>query len=352
MSKMDLRSPRETEPLADLTTATPAEIDVRLEALQYESARLAQEIVRDAQSIYSYTNTRDPDSKPRFRDTREVVEFDEAKRRAEEAVAVDKANEGKAYEDRAPLPHGVQAYYADYLAKALTDLAEHRAQYAANQAEQAPLKDEYHRRGGWTRAFLVLNSNGHVHSSQHCSTCFEPRWNSSGILVYEGTSYGWLPTLSGHDEAEIVEKAGSDACTVCYPSAPVDVLKRERTIFHGSEIEAKEARDAERARRDAKRTEKEAKRLIDPDTGENLRDPSRYEIASEVTAKSVYVNAAAKIIAVEQGLYRWGDGDVTKEKAYVEAFLRASAAKHGKPESEIVAELAKKVTARVKRDYR
>jgi len=37
----------------------------------------------------------------------------------------------------------------------------------------------------WTRAFLVINSNGHVHSSMDCSTCFAT------------TRYNCAPTASG-----------------------------------------------------------------------------------------------------------------------------------------------------------
>jgi len=65
---------------------------------------------------------------------------------------------------------------------------------------------------GWTRAFLVTNSNGHVHSSMNCSTC-----NRNG----KATTFAWVTDFSDHDEAQIVAAAGWRACTVCYPTAPV-----------------------------------------------------------------------------------------------------------------------------------
>jgi hypothetical protein len=95
----------------------------------------------------------------------------------------------------------------------------------------------------WTRAFLVLASNGHVHKNRDCSTCFPT------------TRYNWLVQYSNDDENTIVEDAGQDACTVCYPSAPADVLNRPSRIVTADKIakaEAKAERDAKKAARIAK----------------------------------------------------------------------------------------------------
>lgn len=95
----------------------------------------------------------------------------------------------------------------------------------------------------WTRAFLVINSNGHVHSSLDCSTCFPT------------TRYTWLIQYSNDDENTIVEDAGKDACTVCYPSAPADVLNRPSRIVTADKIakaQAKAEREAKKAERIAK----------------------------------------------------------------------------------------------------
>jgi hypothetical protein len=95
----------------------------------------------------------------------------------------------------------------------------------------------------WTRAFLVINSNGHVHSSMDCSTCFAT------------TRYNWLVQYSNDDEKTIVEDAGQDACTVCYPSAPAEVLNRPSRIVTADKIakaQAKAERDAKKAERIAK----------------------------------------------------------------------------------------------------
>jgi hypothetical protein len=95
----------------------------------------------------------------------------------------------------------------------------------------------------WTRAFLVLASNGHVHSSMDCSTCFST------------TRYNWLVQYSNDDENTIVEDAGQDACTVCYPSAPADVLNRPSRIVTADKVakaQAKAERDAKKVARIAK----------------------------------------------------------------------------------------------------
>lgn len=121
-----------------------------------------------------------------------------------------------------------------------------RAKMDEVKAAQEPFNAEY-AEVRWTRAFLVLNTGGHVHSSRACSTCFAT------------TQYGWLPQVSGMDEAQVVEYAGSDACTICYPSAPVEALSRFRSVFHASEVEAQQAREARaaaKAERDAKKAEK------------------------------------------------------------------------------------------------
>lgn len=127
----------------------------------------------------------------------------------------------------------------------------------------------------WTRAFLVINSNGHVHSSMDCSTCFAT------------TRYNWLIQYSNDDENTIVEDAGKDACTICYPSAPAEVLNRPSRIVTADKIAKAQAK----AEREAKREAKLAKQKADAPTksGEFLyftEDRYTTEIRTERTAVS------------------------------------------------------------------
>lgn len=112
-------------------------------------------------------------------------------------------------------------------------------------AQADPFDAEFLARGGWTRAFLVNNAGGHVHKSMACSTCFFD------------TEFCWMVEYSGKDEAQIVEAAGVRACTVCYPSAPVEVLGRPTQMFTPDEV----AKAAARVEREAKRAAKDAAKV-------------------------------------------------------------------------------------------
>jgi hypothetical protein len=147
--------------------------------------------------------------------------------------------------------------------------------------EAVPFNAEFDRRGGWTRAFLVID--GHVHSSMHCASC------------YPTTSYGWLPEVSGHDEAEIVDLAGEGACTVCYPSAPVSALAKPQRLWTAAQREERAARDAEKVARQAKKVEKG---LLPDGSAMELRwQPEGSRWAEH---KSLKTARAAELFVVEQ----------------------------------------------------
>ena len=148
---------------------------------------------------------------------------------------------------------------------------------------------EVYKQDPWTRAFLVINSNGHVHSSMECSTCFDT------------TRYNWLVQYSNDDEATIVSDAGETACTVCYPSAPAEVLNRPSTIVTADKVAKAQAK----AERDAKREARIAKEKANAPTksGEFLAiKDGRYTqyIKTERTAvsefKSYYSRSQDKIV--------------------------------------------------------
>jgi hypothetical protein len=105
----------------------------------------------------------------------------------------------------------------------------------------ADIKELNKKYTGWTRAFLVLNSNGHVHKSMECNTCFPT------------TRYLWVTDLSDENEDKIIELAGEMACTVCYPNAPSEYLSKKCQIEDPNVVEAREARAEAKAKREAKR---------------------------------------------------------------------------------------------------
>jgi hypothetical protein len=184
--------------------------------------------------------------------------------------------------------------------------------------EMAPYIAEFQRRGGWTRAFLVVtNGDGHVHRSQACHTC------------YPTTQFHWVTDFSGHDEAEIVDAAGERACTICYPTAPAEVLNRPTAIFSKDE----EAKRAAREEREAKRAAKAALEVIDPVTGKTLFKTERgatNEIASHLDAYARYEN------------------DEYLEKA--KKIVAAVAAKRGTDPADLLDELLAKATAKFRKE--
>jgi len=205
----------------DITTATPVEIDTELARIYGEIAKA--EARRDAgwNSVERAAHTY---LKKAYRERVTAAEVRDV------LVEVVEEGQGKGYTEDQIRRNFAQ--YEDSIARIETLFV----------TEVQPLDEEFARRGGWTRAFLVNNSNGHVHRSRRCST------------TYPTTQWLWLPEFSGHDETEIVEKAGERACTVCYPSAPVEVLSRPTQIFTPDEIEKQRARverEAAKAARDA-----------------------------------------------------------------------------------------------------
>lgn len=135
-------------------------------------------------------------------------------------------------------------YYADRIPGLNAELEQAEAAEWAAIAETVPHQTEWNRRGGWTRYFLVDNANGHVHPDTNCSTCFPT------------TQYAFLPEQSGLTAPELVELAGEKACTVCFPWAPVDTLRRSTKLEAPARKAAREAREAKAAAAAAKKAAK------------------------------------------------------------------------------------------------
>lgn len=192
----------------------------------------------------------------------------------------------------------------------------------------------------WTRAYLVTNTNGHVHKNQKCSTCFP------------STNYQWLIQYSGSPEEEIVSDAGQDACTVCYPSAPAEVLNRPSVIVTEEKLE-KEARKNERA--EAKKV-REAKRIASAPTvdGSELLVADGWkkqngdfrveELKTERTARIWYVDKAESLALYDTK----PEDEVAVIRESLEKILSALAGKHGVSVDAVRADLDKKVAKRVK----
>lgn len=198
-----------------------------------------------------------------------------------------------------------------------------RAQTQAELKKVAEQKNTYYRRLGeleaiydkhrWSRCYLVVAYNGHLHSSKDCCTC------NKGDLP---TRFCWWTELSGLTEEELVKENGELCCSVCYPSAPVDETKNEVLlnkvcdwIKKGQVPERLVKEDTfyrevyqiakNRMERQRKREAKLAAGLIDPVTGRFLVLPYNVckavkldTLRSEYGGYSVRTNSTRKLAVV------------------------------------------------------
>jgi len=189
---------------------------------------------------------------------------------------------------------------------------------------------------GWSRAYLVSNTNGHIHSSTDCSTCFID------------TRFVWLTDLSGQDRLEIAGLAGERACSVCFPDAPSEYFLRKCQLEDPAVVKAREERNAAKAVREAKRI---AIGITNPDGSpvKVRRQLSKYleELKTERTAQIWLVDSLlwiAEFNEVKQShQVEWKA--ILEED--VEIVLIALAFKRGQEVEEVRAELQAKVAKKI-----
>lgn len=224
-------------------------------------------------------------------------------------------------------------------------IAEYTPLLASANATQKECNAEYYRRNGWTRFWIVINSNGHIHSSMNCTTCFPT------------TQYGWLPNLSGSTNAEVVELAGMSACTICFPDAPVEFRNRPSQIEEPAKKAAREAREAAKAEKEAKAA---VKAIANPD-GSVIKLSGRFgdRIKTVAEAQRVFVNNLESIILDETKRYVMPNREYLAEMKVDNGILLTAIA-HKRSiltstvvtEEEVLAEMTKKANVKIKRDWK
>lgn len=218
------------------------------------------------------------------------------------------------------------------LAKAQNETIPLTAQY--NQCQ-----DEFNRRGGWTRFWIVTNATGHIHSSMSCSTCFPT------------TQYAWLPDLSGMNDAQVVELAGKMACTNCFPDAPVETRNRPSQI---EEPERKAAREEREAKAAAKAEKIALKAIANPD-GSEIKLAGKWgdRITTEYSAQQTFSKNLVSLILHDTGQHTIGNLDYVAEmRADNAVLLTALAHKRGTTEAEQLELSTKKAKATIKKDWK
>lgn len=167
----------------------------------------------------------------------------------------------------------------DDLADAIEDLANLKA-------ASLPYENEYVRRGGWNRYFLVLSDNGHIHRSMSCSTC-----NREGVA----TRFSRKIEFSGKDEKDLTDEIGPNACTVCFPWA--------ETIRMDFEAAERQRKTDERAAKGAEKARIAAEKGITTPEGEKLfsgKDNASYDVCKTLRAAEIATTDALVDLIVLQ----------------------------------------------------
>lgn len=230
--------------------------------------------------------------------------------------------------------YGTNSYYASRIEEKEIEVSKAEVALAELKEKLATLNGFY---TGWSRAFLVRNSNGHIHKSRECVTCFDT------------TQYVWLTEMSGRDELEIAYLAGEKACTICYAHAPSAYFLRECGLEDPEVVEARRIRQARKAEIEAKR---QKTGIWNPD-GTPLKvyeygfSNYKSEIKAERTAQSVAVNLMVGL----QSLHR-EPREIERSTDAVDTILIALANKRGTSVEEQRSLIQEKVDAQIKRNKR
>jgi hypothetical protein len=290
---------REQSSQEDVTKKTPVDIDTKLSEIYDNYYKAKAEVTSLQKSIATTKQRMDPSY--RFYRARDVPTYERS----------------------------LNSMTADL------EKAEQKQDAIMNKA--TPYEAEYQRRGRWTRAFLVDNASGHVHKSMDCSTC------------YSSTEFTWLPEYSGQEESGIVQDAGEAACTVCYPSAPVEGLKRKSVIESPARKEARLERETAKAERDKKAADKG---ITNPD-GSVLKLAGKYGdvIKAARTAEITAVSTRVDLIVNEKNPDYWRSEVLEERQHNYATLITALAHKAGTSEDEIVAQVEKKAQAKYKKEW-
>lgn len=326
-------------PLDNLSTATPVEIDTELARLYGENADARFKSAQAASSLH-YAADDEYNTRYNPRSGWKMALIDVI-----EAVRVVAAGE---------------TYKATEAQRALDSYTAAHQKVMEIREAMSPLNAEYRRRP-WTRAFLVQNAGGHVHSSMECSTCFDT------------TQFAWMTAYSDKPEVEIVEAAGEKACTVCYPSAPVDVLSRPTKMFGPEQIAAQAARE-ERATAKAAREAKKIEKGLTADGSEFVveyveKNAPTWKRGADGRDHHVYADRIRReFFKTEAAASQWVVSHLVNEKTRapqyphtaltdgekgaIATIIEAMATKHGISTQDVLKDLDRKVEAKIKRDAR
>lgn len=197
---------------ARLAGLTPPQIDALHVALDAEFNRLDLHIARTWELLYGSVRVdKRPVSTGRGYRQEYILTRDQLEDHARDLVA-GRAEVSPALYRYDPMLNTEKgrAHYLAKIAGHLDTMTAHRADFAAlADGPQQILRDEFGRRGGWSRFILCTNADGHIHNSWGCGT------------LQPTTPLVRLPELSGLTERDAVRAHGTVLCSHCFRSAPI-----------------------------------------------------------------------------------------------------------------------------------
>ncbi len=228
--------------------------------------------------------------------------------------------------------YSTMSYYASAKEQKEIELAKTEEALAELKEKLATLEAMY---TGWSRAFLVRNSNGHIHKTRSCVTCFDT------------TNFVWLTEMSGRDELEIAYLAGEKACTVCYSHAPSAYFLRECGLEDPEVVEARRIRQARKAEIEAKR---QKTGIWNPDgTPLKVYEYAFSNYKSEIKAERTAQSTAVNLLVGVQSMHREPE-QIERSKDAIETILIALAHKRGTSVEEQRTLIQTKADAQIKKN--
>jgi hypothetical protein len=201
-----------------------------------------------------------------------------------------------------------------------------------------PLREEFIRRGGWTRWYLV--PDGHLHYDISGNRC-------SRIPT---TDHYWMTEHSGRSAAEMIELAGDRVCTTCFPDAPV--APRPATARFMTPTEAERA-----AYREAQARKRVAAKAAQPTTPEGgvlytVYTAANGELRNENVVKTL-VAARRQLMENATSLAIWFGPEHPEAPAWrenIERMLAAIAHATGMDVGTLRVETRNKITKKARRE--
>lgn len=327
---------------ADITTATPPQVDEVIRTVQLDQRRGNQAIRTAFEHLHAALGHQSRGQRVGSGRSRVTVYtwFDGE----QEMHATETEQAARAL----PADTASRDYYRGQLSRpntigdALATIDAIRADGREQDALIATLNAEYFRRGCWARYYRVANAGGHVHTDTSCRN------------TYETTEWSWPTQLSGATDTEVVDAAGQFTCLTCFPNVREEIL-RDRPIRHDA-FETVEQRDERTAREEAAAARKAAKiaKGVTVDGSPLVVDLPSYRPGHthRVEMKTVR-SAELRYVEIATAARRSSNSEADREvyAAAAAEILAAIAAKRGTSVDEAAATFEKKIAKRLADPY-